>query len=203
MAIDLTVLRSVLNGAENDFCVWEPEKVRVIVGRGGKIEDDVFTENCLADNVPVIRRRTGGGTVVLAPGMLVFSLACVVEKELVIREYARQVNCLIIEFLEHYLKADYRQDGISDLCIGDRKIMGSGMYRRRNIMFFQGSILVEPDLSLMGRYLKPPPKQPEYRNNRTHADFVTTLKNEGLNQKTSRLVPLLDTFLKNNIRRIF
>lgn len=203
MSVDLTVLRSVLNGAENDFCVWEPAKTRVIVGRGGRLEEEVRSENCLIDNVPVIRRRTGGGTVVLSPGMLVFSLACKVEKELEIREYARLINCRIIEFLENSLKADYRQNGISDLCIGDRKIMGSGMYRRRNIIFFQASILVDPDLTLMERYLKPPPKQPDYRNKRKHADFVTTLKNEGLKITTFELATLLHRFLENKIGKIF
>jgi lipoate-protein ligase A len=203
MSIDLPVLRSVLHGAENDFCVWEPKKIRVIMGRGGREEEDVISSNCIRDGIPVIRRRTGGGTVVLSPGVLVFSLACIVEKELVIREYARQVNGLIIEFLRGIFDADYREDGISDVCIGNRKIMGSGMYRRRNILFFQGSILVDPDLSLMDKYLKPPIKQPEYRNNRTHGDFVTTLKKEGMEQNAFTLAGTLHDFLDSNIYRIF
>ena len=201
--IDLPVLRSVLNGRDSDYCVWEPRYPMVVLGRGGIEEAEIFKENCIQDKVPVFRRKTGGGTVVLMPGVLVFSLAKKVSKELIIREYAQQVNDLVIEFLEDSGFKNLSVRGISDICIGDRKIMGSGMYRRKKILFFQASILVDCNINLMKRYLKPPPKQPEYRENRTHDSFVTTLKEKGWKGSTLELARLMDEFLKKNIQRIY
>lgn len=203
MSIDLPVLRSVMKGRNSDYCVWEPFRPIIIVGRGGVIEREVFTENCLIDNVPIYKRRTGGGAVVLAPGTLVFSLARITGMELHIKEYARQVNDLVIRFLEDLGVKNLSVRGISDICIGHRKIMGSGMYRRKKTLFFQGSILVNPDLSLMDRYLKPPPRTPDYRMDRPHGEFVTTLAQNGLDKTTGELVVLMDEFWKNNIEMIF
>ena len=60
-----------------------------------------------------------------------------------------------------------------------KKILGSSLYRRKDLIIYQGSLLVNPDLSLMKRYLKQPRKQPAYRKDRSHEDFVTSLHNEG------------------------
>jgi len=203
MSIDTHILRSVMNGMEYNYCVWEPYSPIVVMGRGSREEDEIFRENCDRDDVPVLRRKTGGGAVVLSPGMLVFSIAKRVGEEFHIGEYASQVNDIVIEFLKGIGLSELSIKGISDVCVGNRKIMGSGMYRRKKILFFQGSILVNPDISLMDWYLKIPPKQPEYRRNRPHFDFITTLRNEGIDIRTLKLVPLFDNFLIKNIGRIY
>ncbi|MCD4782307.1 MAG: lipoate--protein ligase family protein [Candidatus Eremiobacteraeota bacterium] len=203
MSIDTCILRSVIKGKEQDYCVWESCSPIVVIGRGSREGNEIFRENCDRDGVPVFRRKTGGGAVVLSPGMLVFSLAKRVGKEFHIREYAKQVNDIVIEFFLDIGVSGLSTCGISDVCMGNRKIMGSGMYRRKKILFFQGSMLVDPDLSLMDRYLKIPPKQPEYRKERTHRDFVTTLRKEGVDIKTTKLIPLFDSFLAKNISKIY
>lgn len=203
MSVDISILRSVIKGKEQDYCVWEPCSPIVVIGRGSREENEIFRENCDRDGVPVFRRITGGGAVILSPGMLVFSLAKRVGKEFYIKEYAAQVNNIVIEFLENMGVSSLSTCGISDVCVGNRKIMGSGMYRRKKILFFQGSMLVNPDLSLMDRYLKIPPKQPEYRKSRSHRDFVTTLRKEGIDIMTIKLIPIFNRFLRGNLGRIY
>ncbi len=203
MSIDLPILKFVLNGGDLAFCVWEPAKPLVVIGRGGSEELEVKTDNCTRDGVPVFRRKTGGGAVVLMPGVLVFSLARKVGRDLVIREYAEQVNDQVIIFLLGLGMKDLSVKGISDICVGDKKIMGSGMFRRKKILFFQGSILVNPDINLMDRYLKSPPKQPEYRENRSHTDFTTTLHHEGMKYSTGDLVVMMREFWKTNLKNIY
>ena len=203
MSIDLPILKFVLNGGDSAFCVWEPKKPLVVTGRGGSEELEVKTDNCVKDGVPIFRRKTGGGAVVLMPGVLVFSLAKRVAKDLVIREYVEQVNDQVVIFLSGLGVKDLSVRGISDICIGNKKIMGSGMFRRKKILFFQGSILVDPDITLMDRYLKPPPKQPDYRENRTHADFTTTLNKEGLKLPTHNLVVKMKQFWLENLKNIY
>lgn len=203
MGIDLDILESTMASGLPNLRVWEPGSPMVVTGRGGNTEREVFSSECKRDGVPIIRRRTGGGTVVLAPGMAVFSLAKSVGRELEIQLYNRQINGLIIDFLRIVGNIDAIVRGISDVCVGDRKIMGSGMYRSRKILFFQGVILSDPDLSLLDKYLPHPPKEPDYRQGRKHGDFLTTMKREGIALDTHQVLKKLETFLWENIDYIY
>ena len=46
---------------------------------------------------------------------------------------------------------------------------------KRTHLLYHGTLLYAFDLSLLGKYLKMPPKQPKYRETREHLDFVTNL----------------------------
>src|SRR5207249_3666188 len=70
------------------------------------------------------------------------------------------------------LAAGVQPEGISDLAIAGRKFSGNAQHRKRRSLLHHGSILVSFDLSLCGRYLKQPPRQPEYRTQRTHEGFL-------------------------------
>jgi lipoate---protein ligase len=70
-------------------------------------------------------------------------------------------------------------EGISDLAIGEKKIVGTSIYRTRLVLFYQASLLVNNDISVFTRYLAMPVKVPEYRRGRTHEEFCTTLARQG------------------------
>ena len=71
--------------------------------------------------------------------------------------------------------ADVRHEGVSDLAVGDRKLGGSCIWRTRGLVYYSTTLLVNPDLTLMERYLPHPPREPAYRRGRSHADFVTSV----------------------------
>lgn len=204
MSIDLPVLRAVQKeGRAWAFCVWEPYSPIVVMGRSGEEEKDVNIGECLACSVPVYKRRTGGGAVVLAPGMLAFSLAAKVGEKMVIKKYASMINHMVMDFLLQEGINNIEEKGVSDLAINNKKIMGSGMYRRNYLLFFQGSLLIAPDLDLFERFLKHPPREPDYRRGRRHDDFVTSLCKEGYSFETSTLVKKFRTFLEGRIAEIY
>jgi lipoate---protein ligase len=202
MSIDIPVLRSVQNGGDFSFHVWEPGRPIVVMGRSGIEEKEAFTDTCREDGVPIYRRITGGGTVLLSPGMLVFSLARHITRPLAIKDYQRQVNGLLIRFLEGIGIRELSEKGISDICIGEKKILGSGMYIGKNTLFFQGSLLVNPNLSLIEMYIRHPRRQPDYRADRSHRDFITSLQEKGYDFKAGTLAPDLRKFLAKNIEKI-
>jgi hypothetical protein len=49
------------------------------------------------------------------------------------------------------------------------------LYRTRHRLLYQGVLLLQPDLALVGEYLEYPPREPDYRLGRSHEEFVTAL----------------------------
>ncbi len=54
--------------------VWESPETFVVVGYGNRIESEVNVAACAARNIPVLRRCSGGGTVVQGQGCLSYAL---------------------------------------------------------------------------------------------------------------------------------
>jgi lipoate---protein ligase len=159
--------------------IYEPSTLCAVLGAAGKPEADLHLDALERDGVPWMRRRGGGGTVVLGPGQVVLAVVTEVESPFRNREYAAQVNSWIIEALRRLSVAGVHEAGISDLAIREKKIVGTSIYRTRLVLFYQASILVENDISIFTRYLAMPVRVPDYRRGRTHEDFCTTLAREG------------------------
>jgi lipoate-protein ligase A len=66
-------------------------------------------------------------------------------------------------------------EGTSDLTTGGLKFSGNAQRRRRSFLLFHGTLLLSFDLSLMEELLLQPTKQPEYRRQRSHKDFLTNV----------------------------
>jgi lipoate-protein ligase A len=161
------------------FRLYEPQAKVVVLGAGRRAEEDVHLAQTEADGVPVLRRRGGGGSVVLSPGQAVLALVTKVASPFRNREYFRLINEWFREALAGLGVAGIEHRGICDLAIGERKILGTSLYRRRHTLFYQGSLLVSPELALFDRYLTFPSRVPDYRRGRPHGEFCTTLVNEG------------------------
>ena len=65
--------------------------------------------------------------------------------------------------------------GTSDLAVGGRKFCGNAQQRKRRFLLHHGSLLHGFDLERVGRYLKVPPRRPDYRGDRGHAVFLMNL----------------------------
>lgn len=177
--IDDLVMDRMLQGSEYACEIYKAHRIEVVLGRSSKIEEDVMVETCADDGIPLSRRRGGGGTVILSPGILILSIGGRSTLQYHLREHMNAVNRIIVDTLEQLGVDSPVIRGISDITLGMKKILGSSLYRRKDLVLYQGSLLVNPDLSLMKRYLKQPRKQPAYRKDRSHEDFVTSLHNEG------------------------
>lgn len=169
--------------AEAAAWLWEPAGTAVVLGLSGSEERDLVGKNVRADGLPVLRRRSGGGTVLLAPGVLCFGLVLPRDAALPVekgatpapRALARSILAPLAAALGKEFGLPARVAGLGDLAVGDRKLCGTAQKWTARAVLFHGSLLVSLDLALFERYLKPPPRAPEYRRHRTHADFCTTL----------------------------
>jgi len=182
--------------------LYEQQQVEVVHGPSFVAEKEVFADRCEADGVPITERRGGGGTVVLSPGTLV--IVAVGEKRGE-REGAqgvfRRVNGAIIAALRRAGIDDAVEAGISDIAVGGRKALGSSLYMgsRPPFFYYQASLMVSNDLGLMDKYLRHPPREPEYRGGRGHGEFCTTLAECGLTVGTGELAGLIEAELTDRL----
>jgi lipoate---protein ligase len=159
--------------------IYEPAVLCAVLGAAGRPEQDLLEASLETDGVPWRRRRGGGGTVILSPGQVVLALVKEVDSPFRNKEYAGQINGWIVESLERLGVTGVHPEGISDLAIGEKKILGTSIYRTRLVLFYQASLLVSNDISIFTRYLAMPIRVPEYRRGRSHEDFCTTLARDG------------------------
>ena len=202
MNLDEDLLERVRAGVPWTYRSWEPEGVAVVLGRGNKAESEVYTNRCRNESIPVLRRRGGGGTVVLCPGIVVISLVKWVNHDYYFKEFFRQINGYVIETLHGLGMMELDQQGISDICIRDRKILGASMYRSKKLLFYTASLMVSNQLSLIEHYLRHPSKEPDYRKGRSHHEFLTTIAREYPEMSLEIVKKALDTLFQRRISEI-
>lgn len=120
---------------------------------------DVDLEYCQRQGLPVMRRETGGGTVLLGPGQVFYTL--------VIKRPHPPVPATVVDACRHLSQAPvsvYEHYGIStrlrpvnDIATtGDRKIGGQGAGEINGFFCFVGSILADFDMERMHRIVHLP-----------------------------------------------
>src|SRR5262249_30130806 len=132
---------------------------------------------CRIDGVPIVRRASGGGTVLLGPGCLCYSLVLSYERGPALREITPSYVYILDRVHESLagLLPSIEQAGTSDLADAGLKFSGNAQQRKRNYLLHHGTLLYDFDLSRIGRYLRMPGRQPEYRGRRGHASFLRNL----------------------------
>lgn len=158
--------------------VWVPESSMVVLGNANDALFEADVEACAADGIPVLKRYGGGGAVVLYPGCVVLSVGTWVKSSFDNSRYFRLINQALTDALITVLPAgiEVTQRGISDLCIGERKFAGTSLFRSKNYLLYQASMICNLDVEVISKYLKHPTKEPDYRGKRSHKDFLVGLR---------------------------
>jgi lipoate-protein ligase A len=161
-------------GAECAY-VWEAAEPAVVLGRSGRIEDEVHAAACSADRVPVLRRSSGGGAVMVGPGCLNYSFLLSLERRPELRDVAESYRIVLCGIIGALSLRDLAIRGMADIALGDRKVGGSAQRRGRRALLHHGTVLYDLSALPLGRYLKQPTRQPAYRSGRSHGAFVSYL----------------------------
>ncbi|KAJ1450279.1 hypothetical protein M885DRAFT_469593 [Pelagophyceae sp. CCMP2097] len=148
----------------------------VVLGLGGKAELLCDVSRVRRDGVDVLRRFTGGGTVVVGPGTVLASLVfnfgdapCAAQPR------------AIMAWSEEVYAPPFRRLGTAlrlrenDYCVGDAKVGGNAQRISKMRWVHHTSFLWDYDAKHMD-YLTLPPKRPEYRADRQHTDFLSRLR---------------------------
>ena len=181
------------------YRLYEPPALCAVLGASGKPVQDLLLEHLEADGVPWMKRRGGGGTVILGPGQVVLALVTSVESPYRNREYAAEINSWIVDSLALLGVSGVSPEGISDLAIRGKKIVGTSLYRTRLVLFYQASLLVSNDISVFTRYLAMPAKVPEYRAGRSHEEFCTTIAREGYPGTVQEVISAMESVVSRRL----
>lgn len=169
-----------------------PREKAVILGRSSRVAEEIDLSVCRQDGIRLYRRRGGGCSVFVDEGTLDLSIVLVNVTTLDINRLFRCFSQWMIMLLDRQGFSPIYQAGTSDLVMDNRKIAGSCLYRRHNIVLFSSSLLFHPQIELFERYLRHPPREPVYRNGRSHRDFLRPLL-DTIEQHESRF----DTIIQN------
>jgi lipoate-protein ligase A len=176
LAGDLQLFQRVEDGAvDYGWRLWEADTAAVVLGRFGNVAADVFEQHCHRDGVPVVRRCSGGGAVVIGRGCLNFAVAVALPVHPELVDVARSFGIVL-----HLVASALAIEGLSiaggtDLVVGGRKVSGNAQRRGRRALLHHGTLLYDFDPMLAARYLRAPRRQPEYREHRPHTDFMGCL----------------------------
>ncbi|MGB9687983.1 lipoate--protein ligase family protein [Thermogutta sp.] len=191
LALDEALLRAADADRLDDVLrVWESSRLAVVVGRASRLEEEVDVAQCQSLGVPILRRCSGGCAVVIGRGCLLYSLVLHLED----RPGWRRVDVLHAQVLTKLGEAlsinglSIVRAGISDLAIVHdvtqgpendaarwRKVSGNSVRYGRWCVLYHGTILYQFDLTWIGRLLRQPPREPDYRAGRPHEMFVANL----------------------------
>jgi lipoate-protein ligase A len=166
------------DGAEEALRFWEPAQYFAVVGYANVAAREVNLPFCEANGIPVLRRCTGGGTVLQGPGCLNYSLVLRISETGPLRSISGANEFILKrhrEILSAALGKEVELRGQTDLAIGEVKFSGNAQRRKREWLIFHGTFLLDFDIPLIAQALPMPSKQPDYRGQRGHEDFLTNL----------------------------
>ncbi len=167
-----------LDPAAAALLLWEATSPAIVVGRSNVIAREVDLTACAAEGIPVYRRSSGGGTVVLGPGCLCYALVLPItpaDRVAGIPAVTRAVMERIAAALQPLLPERMAVQGVSDLTIGGHKCSGNSQRWLRQAVLHHGTLLYDFDVARIARWLQFPSRQPDYRADRPHAAFVRPL----------------------------
>lgn len=155
--------------------LWESPTPFVVLGLSNRASQEVRVEACAARGVPILRRVSGGGTVVQGPGCLSYALTLRIGdiEEL---NSITATNRFIMErnraALEALIGEPVAVRGFTDLETGGRKFSGNAQRRGRHALLFHGTILYGADLDVIDQLLQHPSREPTWRDRRAHGEFI-------------------------------
>ncbi|HNZ26904.1 MAG TPA: lipoate--protein ligase family protein [Spirochaetota bacterium] len=213
MATDETLLTKIF--AEDGtpiFRIYRWDKPTISLGRFQNPEDALFLDRCKMDNIPIVRRITGGAVILHLPEEITYSLVCSdadIDKNLSVKETYRAICRFLLNF---YTKLGFQPKyavensdlgeslGLRtslcfagkeeyDITINGKKIGGNAQKRLKHTIFQHGSIPIKFDCDIIKNYVKNIPDDIKLKS--------TSLRELGVTKSIDELTSILkDSFLE-------
>jgi lipoate-protein ligase A len=145
-SFNLAVEELLLKNRNNEYLILGINKPSVIIGKHQSAHREINTRFVTENNIPVIRRISGGGTVFHDKGNLNFTFIRQSEagKQIDFRKYTKPV----IDFL-YSLGVEAKFEGKNDLKTDGLKISGNAEHVHRNRVLHHGTLLFSTSLEII------------------------------------------------------
>jgi len=178
---DRTLLELAEAGSTGEVLrFWESQNFFIVLGKTSKLEEDIKINEVRKDNLEIIRRASGGGTVLQGPGCLNYSFILSYEKNPLLKNIRKSYEVILNKICDslNKLGIEAKFEPISDITLNGRKFSGNAQKRYRRYMLHHGTILYNFSIEKIEKYLKMPKDEPPYRKGRSHSDFLVNINAE-------------------------
>lgn len=192
----LQIEEGLLRNDLRNFClINEGSSPAIVMGISGNPEELIDLGKAKEDGISIIKRFSGGGTVVVDENTLFVSFIC--QKEIhdfpsypePIMRWTEKIYKAALPLEDFHLKEN-------DYVIGNKKCGGNAQYLCKNRWIHHSSFLWDYQNERM-QYLLHPKKTPQYRAARAHTEFLCRLSQYLLNKEV-----FINTF-KQQLRHLY
>lgn len=177
---------ALFRSTQTNWCiVVKGSTPSIVLGAFGQKEHLVDYEKWLKRPIPLVRRFSGGGTVVVDHNTL-FVAWIFNAQDLFIEPYPQSIfqwayiNCAAA--MKPVLLLGRENDFCLEQGVQLVKIAGNAQSIAKHRFVHHTSFLWDYQLENM-QLLKKPSRQPQYRQGREHADFIYSIKSTGMSQQ--------------------
>jgi len=178
LACDEALLDQAESGKSDEVLrFWESPKYFIVLGMSNTLKGNVHVQNCQEDHLPILRRVSGGGTVLQGAGCFNYTLILNLKNRSEIQGI-KETNGYVMKKHTQALSSilgNVEFKGDSDLSVCSLKFSGNAQRRKKSFCLFHGTFLLNMDFQYIEKYLTIPEKEPVYRNHRPHKEFLTNL----------------------------
>ena len=201
---NIALEEALLNEAESQekptalLRLWQSKEPMVVIGRSSDYQNELNLGEISTDQVPLVRRCSGGAAIGCGSGCLMYSVILNYHTWPELQQISNAHDFVLGAVSEaiNKLGPESMKRGTSDLTVGSRKVSGNSLRCKKSHILYHGTLLCDFDLSLVSRYLGTAPRQPEYRQQREHDQFIANLDVDIESLKKS----LVDTWGATQIR---
>jgi lipoate-protein ligase A len=179
LALDEALARSARSAGRHLLRFWWGGPPAVVMGANERPAQVADVAACARVGVEVLKRCTGGGTVLQTRGVLNYSLVTPAPERLDLKAGFRAGADVICAILAAFSVTGV-PEGTSDVAVEGRKISGNAQARRWKASLVHGTLLVDFDVDLAEQVLRYPAREPAYRRGRGHREFLITLRALGV-----------------------
>lgn len=178
----LKIEEALLRTNDQEWClINRGAPVAIVMGMSGIIEELINLEQLNRKPIPLIKRYSGGGTVVVDPSTFFVTFICNSDSQQ-IAPFPKAVMEWSFNIYHPFFHPSNFQLRENDYVIGERKCGGNAQYIQKKRWVHHTSFLWDYAPSNMD-YLLLPSKRPIYRQDRCHTDFLCCLKEFYLNEE--------------------
>jgi lipoate-protein ligase A len=167
------------DGTSSFLRFWQATSTFVVLGYSNSAASEANIRVCEQHGIPVLRRISGGGTIVQTSGCLSYSVVLPISRDPSLRSVP-STNRYMMDRVKHAVSrlipgATVTINGETDLVVNDRKVAGNAQRRGLTAALFHGVFLLDADLDAITKLLPMPTTYPAYREHRPHGDFIANL----------------------------